>query len=368
MKNLEHEIRDLLNSKEQLDEQSTASNVARGAAEALGGIPKNKAKELEDMEKANIESALKRIPPYLRTEVRKRLEAKNPEIFAKIKKEVETQRKAQEKALKTTAGKVAYVAGLFGTGAAALRAKGAAGLKKSPPTPKQKPTPTTTPAPKQKPARVLRRGLGTRSANRSNIKLFGRKWAKRLGIAGLAGAGLLNLIRNMGVYGGTGDSGGEIQTPGTATQLHHIAAETEYNLPLIEAVEPLNETRKNYNAGTEERKEIENVARPTKNKLDILKRQMKQGEIKTKIIDESAPGNPGSDVPLHHLYSGMKNKKTGEEYDFVHHEDRSITVFDDPPERTWGGFFRGENPTETKIHKRFKSIEHANEAGWEVIK
>ena len=55
----------------------------------------------------------------------------------------------------------------------------------------------------------------------------------------------------------------------------------------------MNETRKKYNAGTEERKEIENVARTTKDKLTRLQGQMsKQGEIR-KIIDESAPGNPG---------------------------------------------------------------------------
>ena len=158
---------------------------------------------------------------------------------------------------------------MLGTGAVGLGAKGAAIAAKGATGVKD----------------IFRRGLG-RSARRSDIKLFGRRWAKRLGIAGLAGAGLLNLIRNMGVYGGTGDSGGAIQTPGTATQLHHIATETEYNLPLIEAVEPLNETRKKYNAGTEERKEIENVARPTKYKLTRLKGQIsKQGEIKTKIID-----------------------------------------------------------------------------------
>ena len=277
MKNLEHEIRDLLNGKEQLDEQSTASDFARGAIKgATGGISAEKKAELEDMRKANFASIKRKfrsLEPALK-KAEEKLEAKKSEISAKIKKEVETQKDYGKKALKTTAGKLGYGAGLLGTGAVGLGAKGAAIAAKGATGVKD----------------IFRRGLG-RSARRSDIKLFGRRWAKRLGIAGLAGAGLLNLIRNMGVYGGTGDSGGAIQTPGTATQLHHIATETEYNLPLIEAVEPLNETRKKYNAGTEERKEIENVARTTKDKLTRLQGQMsKQGEIR-KIIDESAPGN-----------------------------------------------------------------------------
>ena len=308
MKNLEHEIRDLLNGKEQLDEQSTASDFARGAIKgATGGISAEKKKELEDMRNALFDSTAKRFP-FLRSKLKiakEKLAAKKPEIDDAIEDEVKRQGKAEKNALETTAGKLGYGAGLLGTGAAALGAKGAAkaalgakGAAKAATVVKDIAAKSATGV-KDIAAKaatgvkdIFRRGLG-RSARRSDIKLFGRRWAKRLGIAGLAGAGLLNLIRNMGVYGGTGDSGGAIQTPGTATQLHHIATETEYNLPLIEAVEPLNETRKKYNAGTEERKEIENVARTTKDKLTRLQGQMsKQGEIR-KIIDESAPGNPG---------------------------------------------------------------------------
>lgn len=377
MKNLEHEIRDLLNGKEQLDEfrktkgnDNIISDNALDLASLIPGVGSFASAEAtrRSLNKGNYLdaglSALGMIPGAgtvtntlklavkkgLRNLTGKGVKDNLPNLFKKSPTTVPT--KPAKNPLPWEPGGVPAPWIPKPTAPAA------------PPTTKPAP-PAPAPA---APAKVSRRA--ERVAQRSIIKTVGKKWGRRLGLlglAGLAGAGLKDLIRNMGVYGGTGDSGGAIQTPGTATQLHHIAAETEYNLPLIEAVEPLNETRKNYNAATKKRKEIENVARPTKNKLTRLKRQMsmsKQGEIQTKIIDESAPGNIGSDIPLHDIYTGMKHT-TGTKADFKHDPDTGrIRIFKrGVPERTWSGFFKGEKTPKTP-HLDFESEEHAKKAGW----